>query len=205
MQGNGFPQRRVAVVRLTWRKLAAALVLLGVIAAMAALYHRQEPAPSTGPLPPLAAPRILIEKSAQRLTLFDGDRQVRSYRVCCGSAPGDKEREGDRRTPEGDFYVCLRNPDSKFTLSLGLSYPNAEDAARGLRRKLITQAQHDAIVAAIAERRQPDWYTPLGGEIMIHGAGADRGGTLGCIGLDDPDIRELYDAVPLGTPVTIVP
>ncbi|HUS93395.1 MAG TPA: L,D-transpeptidase [Phycisphaerae bacterium] len=40
---------------------------------------------------------------------------------------------------------------------------------------------------------------------MIHGCRADRDWTLGCIALDDDDIREVYPALPLGTPVTILP
>ncbi len=157
------------------------------------------------PLPVLQDPRILIEKSARRLTVFDGERPAKVYRVVTGEVPGDKRREGDRRTPEGDFYVCVKNPYSKFTLSLGLSYPDLDDADRGLREGILTPAQHQAIAYALRHRRQPPWNTPLGGEIMIHGGGANREGTLGCIGMDDDDIRELFPQIPVGTLVRIVP
>lgn len=149
--------------------------------------------------------RVLVEKSTHRLTVFDGDQAVKVYHICTGSAAGDKQVEGDMKTPLGDFYVCLKNPESKFTLSLGLSYPNQEDAQRGLREGLINQAQYDAIVSALARKAQPPWDTPLGGEIMIHGAGAWRDGTAGCVGMEDDDIRQLYAMLPLGTPVKIVP
>ncbi|RPI63498.1 MAG: hypothetical protein EHM48_02350, partial [Planctomycetaceae bacterium] len=46
-------------------------------------------------LPPLDSPRVLVEKSQRRLTLYDGSRVVKTYRVCTGLAGGDKEREGD--------------------------------------------------------------------------------------------------------------
>jgi murein L,D-transpeptidase YafK len=153
----------------------------------------------------LNEPSILVEKSAGRLTLMDGGAVVKVYPAITGSNAGDKVREGDRRTPEGLFYVCYKNPDSLYTLSLGLSYPNEEDAARGLRDGLLTQAQHDAIVAAIRAGGQPPWDTPLGGEIMIHGCKNDRSGTAGCVAVSDDDIRELYPLLPEGTPVTIVP
>lgn len=161
-------------------------------------------APAHG-LAPLSQPSILVEKSAGRLTLMDAGKVVKVYPAITGAGAGDKVREGDRRTPEGRFYVCYKNPESLYTLSLGLSYPNEEDADRGLRDGLITQEQHDAIVGALAAGAQPPWDTPLGGEIMIHGCKNDRGGTAGCVAVSDDDIRELYPALPLGTPVTIMP
>lgn len=156
-------------------------------------------------LAPLKAPRVLVEKSDRRLTVFDGKRPVKTYRCTVGSNPGDKTREGDRCTPQGEFYVCVKNPKSRFTRSLGLSYPDIEDAARGLRDGLISRKHHDLIVAAINKGTRPPWKTPLGGEIMIHGANNGREGTAGCIALEDDEIRELYPAIPLHTPVTIRP
>ena len=153
----------------------------------------------------LAGPCVLVEKSARRLTLYDGQAVVKVYRVCTGLVAGDKQREGDKKTPLGRFYICYKNPQSQYTLSLGLSYPNAQDAARGLAGGLITQAQHDAICRAINDNATPPWDTALGGEIMIHGAGAGRPGTAGCVGMDDDDIRELYPLLPIGTAVEILP
>lgn len=156
-------------------------------------------------LPPLTRPRILIEKTDHRLTVFDGNRPVKTYRCAVGGGRGDKVREGDRRTPEGLFYVCVKNPASQYTRALGLSYPNVEDARRGLRDRLISRPQHDAIVAAIKKGARPPWKTPLGGEIMIHGAGNGRDWTQGCIALDNADILELYPAIGLHTLVRILP
>ena len=198
--------------------------IVGVVACAAFLAHRwwprSGPAPAPAPegskvpfavcwtkeaLPALSQPRVMVCKSAHVVSVFDGDRCVKSYRAAVGSGRGDKVREGDRRTPEGDFRICVKNPNSDYVLSLGLSYPNEEDAARGLRDGLIAQQEHDEIVAAVREGNCPPWKTALGGEIMIHGCGAGRDWTLGCIALDDDDIRELYPALPLGTPVAIVP
>ena len=160
---------------------------------------------TTRPLGALSRPSVKVCKAAHVLSVFDGERCVKSYRAAVGGGKGDKVREGDRCTPEGEFTVCLKNPDSDYVLSLGLSYPNAEDAARGLRDGLIDRAEHGAIVQAIRGGDCPPWKTALGGEIMIHGCGAGRDWTLGCIALDDDDIRELYPALPLGTPVTVLP
>jgi murein L,D-transpeptidase YafK len=118
---------------------------------------------------------------------------------------GHKLTHGDGRTPEGQYYICVKNPNSKYYLSLGLSYPNIEDAQRGLRAGLISTEQYQKIAQAITDGETPPWDTPLGGEIFIHGRGSASNWTRGCIALDDKDIRELYDAVAIGTPVLIQP
>src|SRR4051794_35234055 len=113
---------------------------------------------------------IVIKKSARTLELIDGARIVHTYKTALGFTPtGDKEIEGDGKTPEGEFYVFVKNSHSKFYLSLGLSYPNAEDAKRGLAKKLISRAQYDQIIKAIDKRQIPPQNTKLGGDIYIHG------------------------------------
>jgi murein L,D-transpeptidase YafK len=153
---------------------------------------------------PLVSPRIVVSKSKRRLDLYADGRVVRTYRVALGkNALDDKERQGDYRTPEGEFYVCVKNAASKFYLSLGLSYPNREDAERGLRDHLITRAERDRIIRAIEQGARPPWDTALGGEIFIHGGGSGSDWTWGCVALDDADVKELFDAVPKGTKVVI--
>ena len=187
---------------------AAAGLAAGVIGC--ATDNRPRSGPATQPTG-LVAPSILVEKSAHRLTLLDQGRAVTVYRAAVGGGKGDKVREGDRCTPEGQFYVCYKNPQSKYVLSMGLNYPNEEDAHRGLRDGLIDRAQYDAIVTANRTRSvDPNlweklWKTPLGGEIMIHGSGTGRDWTLGCVALADDDIRELYELIPFGTVVEIKP
>ena len=135
--------------------------------------------------------------------IFTG-KVVRAYRVGLGLSPvEDKSRAGDRRTPEGDFYICMKNPHSQFYLSLELSYPNQKHADRGLRDGLINRAQHNQILGALNRKRVPPQNTRLGGELFIHGNGSQRDWTWGCVALDDKDIRELFDVLPVGTPVTI--
>ncbi len=155
---------------------------------------------------PLKNPRLVVLKSKRRLQVFSGGVLLRSYKVGLGLNPvPDKVREGDRATPEGDFYIFTKNDKSNFYLSLGISYPNIEDAERGLRDGLISRAQHDAIVKAIKQKRTPPQNTPLGGQIYIHGNGASSDWTWGCVALENADVKELFDAVPVGTPVTIKP
>ena len=155
---------------------------------------------------PLKKPRIIVQKAARKLMLHDGDVLLRSYKIGLGFNPAsDKTQEGDGATPEGDFYVFVKNNKSAYYLSLGISYPNIEDADRGLRDGLINNTQHRAISEAIRKKVGPPQYTKLGGLIYIHGHGAKSDWTLGCVALENEDVRELFHAVQVGTPVTIVP
>jgi len=155
---------------------------------------------------PVEKPRIVVYKSARKLEFYSGKTLLRTYRVGLGFSPvADKVREGDGATPEGEFYVFVKNNKSAYYLSLGVSYPNVEDADRGLRDGLITKSKHDAIVEAHRKKIGPPQYTKLGGLIYIHGNGAKSDWTWGCVALENEDMKELYDSVSVGTPVTIKP
>lgn len=151
-------------------------------------------------------PKIMVLKSERALLLCDGGTPVARMHVALGrDASGPKLREGDMRTPEGVYAVCVRNEKSKYRLALGLNYPNAEDAARGLAAGIIDQAHHDAIARAIKKGQRPPWDTPMGGEIMIHGGGSQRDWTAGCVALDNDCVDFLWKHVPIGTVVEIKP
>jgi murein L,D-transpeptidase YafK len=77
------------------------------------------------PPAPLPAPKIVVLKSLRALQLYSQGRLVRIYRIGLGTSPvGPKQRQGDRRTPEGMYRICLKNPRSQYYLSLQVSYPN---------------------------------------------------------------------------------
>jgi murein L,D-transpeptidase YafK len=155
---------------------------------------------------PLKDPRVVIRKRARELTLYDGAQPLRRFRVVLGAnVSGDKEREGDKRTPEGTFYICTRNDGSRFHKFMGLSYPAPSDALRGLKASMITRSEHDAILKAHELKSCPPWKTALGGEVGIHGGGIDRDWTLGCIALTNDAIDELWSALKMGDPVLIEP
>lgn len=137
--------------------------------------------------------RIVIEKAAHRMRLYAGQRLVRTYAVSLGGGGlAPKTRQGDRRTPEGDYRITGRNPNSRFHLALRIGYP--------------TPAQ-----AAAARTRGVD----PGGDIMIHGLPNGRGAlsalykgrdwTDGCIAVTDPEIEEVWKLVRDGARVRIEP
>jgi murein L,D-transpeptidase YafK len=150
--------------------------------------------------------RILVDKSERKLTVLQKNNTLHEFRIALGGSPlGDKEKKGDGKTPEGTFSICIKNPQSQFHRSLGLNYPKADDADSGLRNGLISQAQHRRIVEASKRNSLPPWNTKLGGEIYIHGGGNATDWTLGCIGLENADMKVLFDLIQVGTQIEIRP
>jgi murein L,D-transpeptidase YafK len=139
------------------------------------------------------ATAIVVDKAARRLTLRRDDRVLRSYDMSLGGDPiGHKQREGDGRTPEGNYVIDFKNPRSRFHLALRISYPDAADRNSARRRGV-----------------------PAGGDIMIHGL-PNGLGWLGrfhlwrdwtdeCIAVTNPQIEEIWALVDIGTPVEIKP
>ncbi len=147
-----------------------------------------------------------IDIRGQNLKVVDSDsRVVADYPVICGrkSLEGHKFKEGDERTPRGQYNICTINERSEFTIFYGISYPNTEDALRGLREDLISQEEFEAISRADQEERRPPWDTGLGGKVGIHGGGIDRDGTQGCIGMRDQDALALKKYISVGIPVNL--
>lgn len=135
---------------------------------------------------------IVVHKAQRKMYLLHHEKVLKSYDFELGFAPeGDKQFEGDGKTPEGTYLIDRRNPNSQFHLSLGISYPNEEDIAE-----------------ARALGKNP------GGDIFIHGqpnALKSRRGskgddwTWGCIAVINRDMEEIYAMVRNGTVITIRP
>lgn len=130
--------------------------------------------------------RIVVYKQSRLMYLLNERRVLKRYRIDLGFAPtGDKKIAGDGRTPEGHYWINRRNPDSRFHLSLGISYPNSRDVAE-----------------ARAKGKDP------GGDIFIHGRGKvldflKPDWTWGCIAVTNQEIEEIYAMVRNGTPISI--
>jgi murein L,D-transpeptidase YafK len=132
--------------------------------------------------------RILVYKDSRTMYLMHHDTPLKVVNIDLGFEPrGHKEREGDGRTPVGDYIIDRRNPQSSFHLSLGISYPNAEDMAR-------------AQILGV----EP------GGDIFIHGQPngprrvLNRDWTAGCIAVTDEEMRQIYAMVRTGTPISLI-
>jgi len=166
-------------------------LLLSAVVVMAGLSYAHWPEDR---LPPnTQADKILIEKSKRTLTIFQKGQPLKSYHVALGRQPqGPKQVEGDKKTPEGNYQIDRKNPDSAFHLALHISYPNPSDV-----------------------QKAKELGAAPGGDILIHGIRNGLGWigkfqrlfdwTVGCIAVTNPEIEELWRVVPVGTPVEIDP
>ncbi|MGE5301661.1 MAG: L,D-transpeptidase family protein, partial [Acidobacteriota bacterium] len=139
------------------------------------------------------ADKILIEKKERRLALISKGKVLKTYKIALGGNPnGPKERQGDNKTPEGTYVIDSRNRDSRYHLSLHISYPNEED-----------------------KKRAKELGVSPGGDVMIHGIKngfswvgdfhTDIDWTKGCIAVTDKEIEEIEKLAPNGTIVEIRP
>ena len=150
-------------------------------------------------------PKVLIIKHQAQLVLYDGEEAVLHIPVVLGKNHADKQQEGDLATPEGEFYICTKNPNSSYHRFLGISYPNREDADRGLRDGLINATEAEQIRQAQSLKRCPPWKTALGGEIGLHGPCPNVTWTHGCVAMTEHQIERLYDLLEIGDTVVITP
>jgi murein L,D-transpeptidase YafK len=139
------------------------------------------------------ADRVVVRKSERRLLLMRGERVLRSFDVALGLSPtGHKEREGDFRTPEGNYRLAGRNPNSDFFLAIQVNYPGPDDL-----------------------RRASEEGVDPGGLIMIHGQPnrpskpleyyQTRDWTNGCIAVSNADMVDIWLMTPDNTPIQILP
>ena len=141
----------------------------------------------------LMADSILVDKSDRKLTLDYRGEPVKTYGIALGRSPvGDKTRRGDGKTPEGLYFISGRNPQSKYHLSLRVSYPTREQrtraAARGVSAggDIMIHGLPDAFASVGALHRQQDW-------------------TEGCVAVTNEEIEEIWRAVPNGAKILIRP
>ena len=139
------------------------------------------------------ADRVVIEKAARVLHLLQDGKILRTFKIALGIRPvGDKLREGDFRTPEGEYLLDGRNPNSEFFLSIHISYPDPVDWR---------QASEAG-------------YEP-GGAIMIHGQPnvptrsetyyRTQDWTNGCIAVSNSDMIDIWLMTGENTPIEIKP
>ena len=151
----------------------------------------------------------VVSKSGHRMELWRDKQRIYTFVVSTGSrsAEGDKEVQGDRKTPVGEFYVSRKIPDSFAYLALNLSYPNIEDAERGLRKGLITEGTFRSIAEAVRDKGYPNGDTALGGAIQIHGCRAFTGSdaSRGCVEMLSQDMEVVFNCMQVGDKVIILP
>lgn len=133
--------------------------------------------------------QVVVKKEERKLYLISGKSVIKSYEIDLGRQPvGDKKYEGDGKTPEGLYFIDRLNPNSRYHLSVGISYPSVQDVAEA---------------AALGLRP--------GGDIFIHGLGPEGRAlnkadwTAGCIAVTDEEIEEIFAMLRPGVPIFIYP
>ncbi len=137
------------------------------------------------------ADMVLVDKSDETLYLLNDGEVFAEYSVSFGGNPtGHKQQEGDERTPEGTYILDYKREDSAYHRAIQISYPNEEDRRSAAERGV-----------------EP------GGAIMIHGQKNGFGWlsfitqrfnwTDGCIAVTNREMDEIWDSVPVDTPIEI--
>jgi murein L,D-transpeptidase YafK len=136
---------------------------------------------------------IVVKKSERVLYAIKDDKVIKKYNIALGKNPnGHKKVEGDKKTPEGYYFIDGKNAKSKFFLSLHISYPNFHDKQIALKNK-VNPGEHIAIHG----------LPPLNLLAQYLFDGADW--TDGCIALNNSDMKELWDLTEEGTQILIRP
>ena len=165
-----------------WKQLAILLLSAAVLGCSSA-------PPNIGGV---KADRIVILKSKHLMTLMANGKTLRSYRVALGRSDGAKERQGDHKTPEGQYVIDQKNSQSRFHLALHISYPNAAD----LKRAHNAGADPGGAIMIHGVEKPFAWLGPLQNEVDW---------TDGCVAVTNREMDEVWQLVPVGTPVEIKP
>lgn len=163
-------------------KVVAVGLLLGLAACAPSKFKTYDGPPIT---------QVIVKKTERKMYMVSGNRAIKVYDIGLGTQPiGHKQFSGDGKTPEGVYYIDRRNPNSRYHLSVGVSYPNPYDTA-----------------FALSQGQSP------GGDIFIHGRGPEgnalaqqrRDWTVGCIAVTDDEVEDIYAMLREGTPIIIAP
>jgi murein DD-endopeptidase MepM/ murein hydrolase activator NlpD len=170
---------------------------------------------------PYTSDTILIAvKHLYRMQLYIRGKMEKEYTIGLGQSPiGHKQQKGDNRTPEGEYRIIQKSLGpfkGAYANFLGkawmrINYPNNADAEEGLKKKIISQAEYNAIQKANNSGKEPPKTSKLGGGIGIHGWAGNWPGddkqnlTWGCISLQNDALMDLYKRIPLKTVLIIRP
>jgi len=142
---------------------------------------------------------VLVRKIERTLSLYEGDRVVKTYAVVLGKDPyWAKLNQGDHRTPEGEYHIINKYFHPYWERFMLLDYPTSTN------HEIYDWSSEHGLLP-LRDNALPG----IGGAIGIHGTedeSLNRRGinwTEGCVSLFNRDIIELYDLLPLGTRVVI--
>jgi murein L,D-transpeptidase YafK len=138
--------------------------------------------------------KIVVYKSKRKMDLYRNGKVVDTLPVSLGknSSKGDKIKQGDHRTPEGEYWIRRKLCSQKYYRSLCISYPNAQDIAQARKRGV--KPGGDITIHA-----QPVWNADGKGDDYT----LKRNWTEGCVAVTNKAMEKLWYAVREGVPITI--
>jgi len=155
---------------------------------------------------------ILVDTRKMVLSVLEGNKVRRTYNgIAIGRAGTTTDKkQGDNKTPLGEFRLVRIAPKTPFHRFFGIDYPTVAHAERALQAGTISLQHYIAILRAIQAQDIPPQETPLGGYIGIHGIGVGEAAihkrfnwTQGCIALTNQQIDDLSKWVYIGMRVVI--
>jgi murein L,D-transpeptidase YafK len=170
----------------TARKVPVTLMLLGLAMTFVVL------APASAATEELAD-RVVVNKSERKLFLFKSDRVLREFDIALGLVPeGPKMREGDFRTPEGNYYLTTRRANSDYFMAIQVSYPNGADIARANAEGLSAGSQIMIHGQPVVPKKSASYYKK-------------HDWTNGCIAVSNSAMVDIWQMTTPNTPITILP
>lgn len=142
---------------------------------------------------------IVVDKSDYELKVYDEEGWYATYPIVFGSKDlGDKMREGDKKTPDGQYKVIQKKMHAKWGPELLLDYPNETNVKKFNERKqrglLPKNARIGSGIAIHATRPGEEWTVDN-----------FYNWTDGCVSVKYTEMKDLYSYIPVGTIVTIEP
>jgi murein L,D-transpeptidase YafK len=80
---------------------------------------------------PPSGSRLMVDTSARELALCDEGKLAHRYRVALGSGGLDKRKQGDGRTPLGEYPLTPGRASSQFHTFLYVGYPTVAQKQAG--------------------------------------------------------------------------
>lgn len=129
--------------------------------------------------------KVLVIKNERKMYLLKDKKIIKTYPISLGPNPiGQKEYEGDGKTPEGTYTLDWQKWNSSTLHSFHISYPNKLDSIRAKMKNLQVGSNIMVHGTSIGPKKKKDW-------------------TNGCIALSNNNMNEFMHMVFQDTQIEI--
>jgi len=140
-----------------------------------------------------AIDRIIVIKKEHKMYLYKKGKLQGTIPISLGKNSIDpKEKKGDNKTPEGNFFIHRKLCSPKYYRSLCISYPSVQDRRKAKRKGLDPGGD-------ITIHAQPIWNLDGHGDSYT----LSHDWTHGCIAITNDEMNRLWYSIHEGVPITI--